>query len=272
MVMKRNQIWHTTAFQTLQVTTLSLPPGVVGTVYSASLNAIGGIPNYTWVETSGTLPPGLTLAGNTISGTPTATGNSLLLVFKVTDSAGSVAFTISLAISVTSGGINRMGGLISADGGGAFSSELYPNFKNRFREGYIATGPSPDASGWPSAAYSFVAYGGAGVPAWAVGTFKCGFIGTGTPSALLACASSCGRNSPIRGTIQPWRTSQLKPKSSQAAATSHSKPRMATAIHRRRNDGKAGGSDGMAIVGSIDPRIMTADCLAPGAEPRSFVK
>ena len=82
---------------------------------------------------------------------------------------------------------------------------------------------------------------------------------TGTPNALLACCSSCGRNSAIRGTIQPWSTHQLSPKTSQADATSHSRPRIVRATHRRRRDGRTGKSDGRVGVGSIDLGIMTAD-------------
>ena len=44
----------------------------------------------------------------------------------------------------------------------------------------------------------------------------------------------------------------------QADASSHSNQRIAWAIQRRRREGKAGGVDGMAIVGSIDMRIIAA--------------
>ena len=53
----------------LQITTASLPAGTVGTPYSQALAASGGTPPYTWTV-SGDLPAGLSLAGNTISGTP----------------------------------------------------------------------------------------------------------------------------------------------------------------------------------------------------------
>ncbi|MBN9221586.1 MAG: Ig-like domain repeat protein [Mesorhizobium sp.] len=52
----------------------SLPGGTVGTGYSQSFTANGGTSGYGYASTSGTLPPGLTLAGNTLAGTPTATG------------------------------------------------------------------------------------------------------------------------------------------------------------------------------------------------------
>src|SRR5262245_33653517 len=64
----------------LTITTPSpLPVGVVGTPYSQRLTATGGAPPYTWVQTAGSLPPGLifTSSGDStalISGTPTTPG------------------------------------------------------------------------------------------------------------------------------------------------------------------------------------------------------
>jgi hypothetical protein len=47
---------------------------------------------------------------------------------------------------------------------------------------------------------------------------------------------------------------------------------MATASHRRRRDGKAGKTDGLVKVGSIDPRIMTADGKTGRRRTMKFVK
>ncbi len=71
----------------LTITTTSLPAGIVGITYSATLGATGGTPPYTWSLTSGTLPPGLMLDGNTgvISGTPTA-ANTYGFTLQVADS------------------------------------------------------------------------------------------------------------------------------------------------------------------------------------------
>ena len=60
----------------LVITTSSLPNGIVGAAYSATLSASGGIQPYTWTLTSGQLPTGLSLGATSgsISRIPTATG------------------------------------------------------------------------------------------------------------------------------------------------------------------------------------------------------
>ncbi len=84
----------------LTVTGSSLPPGVVGTPYTGTLQAIGGVMPYTY-NASG-LPPGLTLAPDgKISGTPTTQGDYTIAA-TVTDKNGlkatsSVAMTIKPA-------------------------------------------------------------------------------------------------------------------------------------------------------------------------------
>jgi Putative Ig domain len=85
----------------LQVTTVTLPQGTVGTLYSATLAATGGIPKYTWSITAGTLPAGLKLhpATGLISGTPTGTGTTDFTV-TVTDTESPPA-SASVAESIT---------------------------------------------------------------------------------------------------------------------------------------------------------------------------
>jgi hypothetical protein len=79
----------------LQITTTSLPAGMVGQAYSFTMQATGGDPPLTWcvLETSGvcdsgagSLPAGLTMnTSGVISGTPTASGKSFF-VAQVKDS------------------------------------------------------------------------------------------------------------------------------------------------------------------------------------------
>jgi hypothetical protein len=89
----------TITFNSLAISTSSLPNGTVGTAYTASVSATGGAPPYTWTITG--LPTGLTASGANISGTPTQSGTFTITV-KVTDSAStpvSVQVTLSLTIA-----------------------------------------------------------------------------------------------------------------------------------------------------------------------------
>ncbi len=88
----------------LLVTTNSLPDGLVGTAYSASLTASGGTPGYTWSQTSGgAMPSGVSLGTSGVfNGTPTVPGTFGPYVFEVTDSAGLVASSVSMSITVKS--------------------------------------------------------------------------------------------------------------------------------------------------------------------------
>lgn len=97
--------YTTSSQQTLTVSastsnpTLSLSAnprsGTVGTPYTTSLSASGGVGAYTFSITAGTLPPGLTLSPSTgvISGTPTAQGSATVTA-RVQDSATTTASTV----------------------------------------------------------------------------------------------------------------------------------------------------------------------------------
>ena len=86
----------------LVVTSTTLPAGMVGAEYQASLNAIGGTKPYNWAITAGGLPDGLELDGDTgvISGTPTE-GGSFSFTIQVTDAAEATA-TAEVLISIVS--------------------------------------------------------------------------------------------------------------------------------------------------------------------------
>jgi hypothetical protein len=83
----------------LAIATTSLPVGVPGTPYTATVTAFGGTPPLTWAVQSGSLPPGLTLGPGTgvISGTPTTIGVS---TFTLQVSGGGQGATRSLTISI----------------------------------------------------------------------------------------------------------------------------------------------------------------------------
>ncbi len=85
----------------LVVTTTSLPNGMNGVAYNQTLAATGGQKPYSWTNSSGVLPPGLTLAtSGLLSGTPTTNGTNHFTV-KVTDAFSATA-TQPLTLTVGS--------------------------------------------------------------------------------------------------------------------------------------------------------------------------
>jgi hypothetical protein len=75
----------------LQVTTTSLPAGMVGQPYSQTLHATGGSPPYTWTLAAGSLQAGLTLrADGVVSGTPTE-GDARSVDVQVQDASSRTA-------------------------------------------------------------------------------------------------------------------------------------------------------------------------------------
>ena len=82
------------------ITTASLPDGTVDSVYSQNLSATGDAP-ITWSIVSGSLPDGLSLSDNTISGTPTAANNFNFTV-QATNSGGLSSQALSITIGKAS--------------------------------------------------------------------------------------------------------------------------------------------------------------------------
>jgi hypothetical protein len=105
----------------LAITTTSLPGGKVGASYSQALTATGGTPPYTYATSVGTLPPGITLSGAVLSGTPTTPG-SYTFTIQVTDSVAATA-TEQLTIAITGLAISTSA-LPSAAVGTAYSLTL----------------------------------------------------------------------------------------------------------------------------------------------------
>jgi len=97
--------------QSFKITVDSLPNGTVGTEYSATLSASGGIPPYTWSISSGSLPNGLTLDSSTgiLSGTPTQTG-TFTFTIQVKDSNNNTStkeFTLTINPAQLTGDLNQ---------------------------------------------------------------------------------------------------------------------------------------------------------------------
>ncbi|HEX8151824.1 MAG TPA: ice-binding family protein [Thermoanaerobaculia bacterium] len=84
----------------IAISPASLPNSTIGFPYSASLTGSGGTAPYTFVRTSGTLPPGLTLSSaGQFSGTPNTPGTFNFTV-TATDAVGCQAIrTYSIAIA-----------------------------------------------------------------------------------------------------------------------------------------------------------------------------
>ena len=86
------------------ITTASLPSGTVNTPYSQTLTATGDTP-ITWSIQSGALPNGLSLSGNTISGTPTIAGEFSFTVKAANgtlpDATNAFTITVNAAPSKT---------------------------------------------------------------------------------------------------------------------------------------------------------------------------
>jgi alpha-tubulin suppressor-like RCC1 family protein len=84
------------------IRTASLPKGMVGMSYSATLTAAGGAP-ITWALDIGSLPGGLSLSpGGTISGTPTASGTFRFIV-EATNGVSSDTKILSIVVEAGPG-------------------------------------------------------------------------------------------------------------------------------------------------------------------------
>lgn len=85
----------------LEITTPSLPGGLVGTAYAQTLAARFGTPPYRWSLATGTLPAGLTLdaASGALRGTPTAAGSSTFTV-QVEDASAHAPATAQKVLSL----------------------------------------------------------------------------------------------------------------------------------------------------------------------------
>ncbi|MCU1329149.1 MAG: hypothetical protein JWN34_4519, partial [Bryobacterales bacterium] len=82
------------------VTTTTLPSGVVGTPYSQTLAATGGVGAYTWTLASGALPSGINLSTTgVLSGTPTI-GVSTPVTFQAKDTVNAVGVSAPITLTM----------------------------------------------------------------------------------------------------------------------------------------------------------------------------
>lgn len=82
----------------------TLPPGTRGVSYSQPLSASGGTSPYTFTLTSGQLPSGLQLVGNTISGTTNSAGSTTFAVTArdANGCTGAQSYTLTINKATTS--------------------------------------------------------------------------------------------------------------------------------------------------------------------------
>ncbi len=93
----------------IAITTSSLPGGSVGAAYSASLQASGGTPPYSWSVVSGQLPSGISLStSGVLSGTPTVAGSSYFSIMAKDSASSPQAATQAESISVAAASSSTM--------------------------------------------------------------------------------------------------------------------------------------------------------------------
>ncbi len=112
----------------LQISTASLPAGLLHSEYSATLQAEGGTAPYTWSMAGGTFPTGLTLsAAGVISGIPTKS-STFAFSAEVTDSSSLAKKTstrqFTVAIDNTTAVEITTGSLTAGKEGAAYSATL----------------------------------------------------------------------------------------------------------------------------------------------------
>jgi large repetitive protein len=83
----------------VSVGTATLPPGVVGVAYQASLAATGGVAPFAWTVTG--LPAGLSSSSGSISGTPTVAGAFTITATVIDGSRTQASATLTLTIAQT---------------------------------------------------------------------------------------------------------------------------------------------------------------------------
>ncbi len=130
---------------TITIAPETLPNGSVGTSYSQTATASGGVAAYGYVVTAGALPPGLTLsAGGVIAGTPTAGGtyNFTLTATDANAQTGSRAYSLTIgAAVVTLPPTTLAGGQV----GFAYNATLNPATGGTAPYSYaVTTGALPD--------------------------------------------------------------------------------------------------------------------------------
>jgi hypothetical protein len=141
---------------TITISPTTLPAAMVGTAYSATLTASGGIAPYTYAISAGALPAGITLsAGGVLAGTATASGSFHFTVMATAGGfAGNQAYTLTVnaaAVSAPTITISPMT-LPAATAGTAYSATLMASggtvpYRYSVTSGTLPSGITLSASG-----------------------------------------------------------------------------------------------------------------------------
>ncbi|MBX7207515.1 MAG: putative Ig domain-containing protein [Verrucomicrobiaceae bacterium] len=132
----------------------SLAAATVGTAYSQTITASGGVSPYTYAVTLGTLPAGLTLSsGGVLSGTPTSTTSQTFTITATDNSgcAGSRSYTLTpVCPSITLASVPAV--LPSATNGTSYSASITasggtPSYTYAVTGGALPTGLSLSSGG-----------------------------------------------------------------------------------------------------------------------------
>jgi hypothetical protein len=148
----------TSSPQPLQITTISLPNGVQGYWYGATLEATGGVYPRTWSLASGSLPPGLGLdSGGVISGTPTAT-DTFSFTVRVTDKNGTTATQLlSITIAAHTTTYYTISGTVYDEQGNPLSGVVTRGLPNTPTTGEDGTYQDKVPAGWSGTVIPFKA-------------------------------------------------------------------------------------------------------------------
>ena len=128
------------------ITTVALPDGKVGDVYSQTLAATGTNP-IAWSIEAGTLPDGLTLVGDTIKGTPSKAGDFKFTV-KATNGGGSDTKELTIKVADAEAAkyhnVTLSGAGTGATGAGSHAAGTTVNIYAGTKSGYTFNGWTSD--------------------------------------------------------------------------------------------------------------------------------
>lgn len=161
-----------------RISTLTMPSMTVGTPFTQIIDVLGSTP-ITFTVSAGSLPAGLTLVGNTISGTPT-TGGAYSFSIQASNACGSdtVAYTgsVSTGWSIAFEWVGLSSSASDGTIGVAYSKTVAP----------ITAATSPYEN-------DFGLYNGDGTISWSVtGTLPDGLVWNGAAKTISGVPTTAG--------------------------------------------------------------------------------